>query len=197
MDHPTQGCTVKLSHTLSNNTRRKREMKRQKHVVLVVVALIATLIATGCQPCPCDVPMTTVLLMRHAEYEEDAALKRADILANVAENAGIKAIYTKDIERFQRTVRPLAQRLDLTPSTYQDIKEVVTAVQEDHYGEAVLIVGHSDTVPEIIDALGGDGTSCSIGSEEYDNLYIVTICRLDKVKVVKLQYGELSPTPTP
>ncbi len=45
-------------------------------------------------------------------------------------------------------------------------------ILKEHAGDTVLVVGHSDTVPEIIDALGA-GKVPEIADIEFDNLYIV------------------------
>ena len=54
------------------------------------------------------------------------------------------------------------------------------------------MAGHNNTVPEIIAALGGP-TFPTIPETEYDNLYIVTVYRTGKAKVVKLKYGSALP----
>jgi broad specificity phosphatase PhoE len=148
--------------------------------------------------------MTTVLLLRHAERDNDSlseeGLERADGLAHVALKAGVTAIYTTDTERARQTVQPLADLLELDPLIYQvgspdQIRELANKVQRDHYGTVVLIVGHNPTVPLIIDALGGDATSCSIGAayDEFDDLCTVTIYGSAIVEVVNLHYGRPSP----
>lgn len=179
-------------------------MKRQKHLMLVIAALVPILIATGCYPSGPPGPMTTVLLVRHAERDNgslnEAGLERADKLAHVALKAGVTAIYTTDTERTRRTAQPLADLLKLDPLIYQvgspdQIRELATKVQRDHHGDVVLVVGHNPTVPLLIDALGGDSTGCSIGTayDEFDDLCIVTIYGPGKAKVVNLQYGKPSP----
>jgi hypothetical protein len=52
----------------------------------------------------------------------------------------------------------------------------------------VFIAGHNNTVPEIVAALGGP-TFPIIPETEFDNLYIVTVYRTGKAKVLKLKYG--------
>jgi hypothetical protein len=94
----------------------------------------------------------------------------------------------------------LADLLKLDPLIYQvgspdQIREFANKVQRDHSGKVVLIVSHNPTVPLIIDALGGDATSCSIGTayDEFDDLCIVTIYGVGAVRAVNLQYGTPSP----
>jgi broad specificity phosphatase PhoE len=179
-------------------------MKRKSHLIVVIVALIVVLIATGCSPSRSRPRMTTILLLRHAERDNgslnETGLERAERLAHVALKAGVTAIYTTDTERARQTVQPLADLLKLDPLIYEvsspdEIREFVAKVLRDHDGEVVLIVGHNPTVPLTIDALGGDSASCSIGTayDEFDDLCIVTLDGPGTVKVVDLQYGRPSP----
>jgi broad specificity phosphatase PhoE len=107
------------------------------------------------------------------------------------------AVYATEFVRTQQTAQPLADELQLTLSIYEGLTQeqidlFAAQVQEDHYGKVVLIVGHSNTVPMIVDALGGESSACYIGAE-YDNLCVVTVYGPGKAKVVNLQYGEPSP----
>jgi len=185
-------------------------MKRQKHLLSASVALIIVLVVTGCAPpCPPE-QMTTVLLVRHAEYcdasvdpscdPNDPGLGskgdlRAQELAHVARKAGVEAIYTTDTKRTKETVQYL-ETLELRATTFYTVTGLVNQVMSDHAGDVVLVAAHAGgnlpTVPGIITELGGNRTNCSIGNE-FDNLCIVTICRRGEVTVVNLQYGEPSP----
>ena len=52
----------------------------------------------------------------------------------------------------------------------------------------IFVAGHNNTAPEIVKALGG-GDYPVIPENEYDNMFIVTIYRFGKAKVVKIKYG--------
>lgn len=64
-------------------------------------------------------------------------------------------IYTSKPKRSQQTAAPLARRLGITPIVYDpaDTPALIAAVSKER--RTVLIVGHSNTVPEIIERLGG------------------------------------------
>jgi len=66
--------------------------------------------------------------------------------------------------------------------------ELLTQIRSQHRGQMIFISGHNNTVPEIIAALGGPNYP-TIPESEYDNLYIVTVYRTGKAKVVKMKYG--------
>jgi len=65
------------------------------------------------------------------------------------------AIYVSNARRAQETAAPLAQRLHLQPKIYNaaDVAGLIEMVEREH--GTVLIVGHSNTVPDIVERLGG------------------------------------------
>lgn len=158
----------------------------------------------------------TVFLARHAEKEltppEDPALteagkERAQTLMRMLAGAGIKTIYTSQFLRTKQTAEPLAKQLGIEATALQikmDTKnprkvsdqsydEVVAKVYE-KAGESLLIIGHSNTVPEIIKRLGGDILP-SIDEKEFDDLFVVTIYAKGRAKVLPLKYGNKSKAP--
>ncbi len=148
-------------------------------------------------------PVTTVILIRHAEKIIDpnnsdpdlspAGQARAQELMRMFGDAGINAIYATQYKRTQETVKPLADKLGLpvTQVNSKNTADLLTQIRAQHSGQVIFVAGHNNSVPEIIAALGGP-TYPIIPETEYDNLYIVTVYRTGKAKVVKLKYG--SPT---
>jgi broad specificity phosphatase PhoE len=156
----------------------------------------ATLIVVGLVYCYfCCGPATTVLLVRHADRQgsDDAlsreGIARAQALAQVAGKWGITAIFTSDAARTQQTAEPTAEALGIKPVAVTGVAELVEAIRTSHQGRNVLVVGHSNTVPQIIAALGGPAVT--IGESEYDNLFVLTIyrCPWQRVALTKLRYG--------
>ncbi len=145
---------------------------------------------------------TTVLLVRHTEKgnepKNDPNLKkpegenRAKKLAEVASEADVRAIYTTNANRTRQTVQPLAKALNIQPVIYDSTPWLVNDITTKHKGELVLVAGHSDTVPSIIKALGGDSRRCPI-DEQFDNLCIIVILEAGKAEVIHLKYGDPSP----
>jgi len=145
-------------------------------------------------------PVTTVILIRHAEKVIDpnnpdvdlsqAGEQRAQELVRMFADSGINAIYATQYKRTQETVKPLSDRLGLpvTVVNSADTSELVRQIHADHRGQTILIVGHNNTVPEIIGALGGPQLPV-IPESEFDNLYLLTVYRTGKAKLVKIKYG--------
>jgi phosphohistidine phosphatase SixA len=139
-------------------------------------------------PAPADA-QHTVVLVRHAERADTvkggtptmagdpdlapAGRERAASLANMLKDAKITAIYATNFKRTQQTAAPLAKVLGLTVRTVpsNNVSDLLKAIQSDK-GNA-LVVGHSNTVPEVIKGLGVT-TPVTINDDEYDNLFVVT-----------------------
>src|SRR6185369_4411963 len=148
-------------------------------------------------------PVLTVIIVRHAEKIIDpnnpdvdlspAGQARAQEIAREFADTGINAIYATQYKRTQQTVKPLADKLGL-PVTVVNSKstaDLLTQIKAQHSGQTIFIAGHNDTVPEIIAGLGGPQYP-TIPESEYDNLFIVTVYRTGKAKVVKMKYGDPS-----
>lgn len=144
----------------------------------------------------CLQPVTTALVVRHAERSNDSlnqqGLARADKLAHVASDAGVVAIYATEYQRTQQTAQPLATLLGIPVTQYSalDVEGLVNQVLSNHAGEVVLIVGHSNTVPDIIVEFGGSPIDPLDEEEDFDNLFIVTVYRNGAAEVIHLNYGE-------
>lgn len=145
-------------------------------------------------------PLTTVILVRHAEKkiepvnpDPDLApegVERANEIARMFADAGINVIYATQYKRTQQTVQPLADRIRV-PATLlnaDQTQELVQQIQTSHRGKTIFIAGHNNSVPAIVSLLSAE-TYAPIPETEYDNLFIVTIYRFGKAKVTKLKYG--------
>lgn len=156
-------------------------------------------------------PATAVILVRHAEKAAEgdpeydpaapadpplnaAGRERAEALARTLHEAGVTAIYSSEFARTHQTVAPLADALGLQITTHpaRDTAGLVERISAGPSGGTVVIAGHSNTVPAIIEALGA-GTVEAIEEEwEYDNLYFVVVEVPGKARVSTLKYGARS-----
>jgi phosphohistidine phosphatase SixA len=178
-------------------------------VILISIAFAALM---NCQPAVAqnEFKPITVFLIRHAEREDEPrqdpplskdGIARSQALARLLSNAGIKAILTSQYNRTKQTAEPLATRLGLTitpftlklnPSNPRQIAEESTAEVTNKIlergGESVLVIGHSNSIPDVIKMLGGDVVP-AIDERKFDDLFIVTVYAKGKAKVVQLKYG--------
>jgi len=151
---------------------------------------------------PCDGPVTTVIIVRHADRAGQAdslstlGLARANDLAEALKTADLRAIYCSDTRRARDTAAPLASALHVTPEDYpaKDCAGLIHRVMREHVGETVLIVGHSNTVPLLVREAGGPEIG-DLDEEEYDGLYVVSVTGTPTcgATMVRLQFGAPSP----
>jgi len=102
--------------------------------------------------------------------------QRAENIAAILGKAGIGAIYSSTTERTRQTAAPLAEKSGITVQLYDPAnpKALVTQVQNVRAsGVNVLVVGHSNTLPELVRLFGGV-PGADIGDNEYDRLYQLT-----------------------
>jgi broad specificity phosphatase PhoE len=161
---------------------------------LLAVALIAVLLVPQAAEA-----QRAVILVRHAEkrYNSDEPAvplseqgdARAQALAGLLKDAGITAIYSTRTIRTMRTAAPLAKELGLkvTLADQRDPEELLERIRKDQPNGVVLIVGHANTVPQLLRALG-DTDDVGIPSSEYDNLFVVIPNGSGKTTVLRLRY---------
>src|SRR6267154_1591838 len=114
----------------------------------------------------------TILLVRHAERVSEApdallsdvGKQRAEKLAHTLADAGITAIFITEAERTKQTAAPLAKLLHLQPTVVpaKDIAGLVNRLVAQPKDAVVLVVGHSNTLPAVVEKLLGASDSGSI-----------------------------------
>ena len=138
-----------------------------------------------------------VLAVRHADIDlprtsenpplNAAGRLRADALARLVGGAGVSTILTSEFLRTRQTAAPLAGRLGLTPRLTPPAAVLAHQIRAGELGDVVLVAGHSDTVPEILTALGAPPPS-PIAEAEFDNLYVAAVSA-EAAQLLHLHYG--------
>ncbi len=154
---------------------------------------------------------TLVMVFRHAEpvmpamgQERDpdpslneAGQQRAEALIETVAEAGVTAIYSSQLKRTQETVAPLAAHLGLDVTTVEISRDnlatyptmVAELILADHRGETVVVVNHSNTVPLIVEALGG-APMPEITENKFDHFIVVVVPVSGPVRTIRAQYGQ-------
>ena len=169
-----------------------------------LAAALVVLVMTAATACATSSPMTQVLIVRHAEKAADGTRDpelsdlgraRAAALAAVLRDAAIDAVYATPYQRTQATARPFAdaRRLSVEVVDAGAIDALVADIRARHRGRRVLVVAHSNTVPEIVQALGGDRID-EIDEGTFDDLYVVTVPDHGPTTVLHLKYATPAPT---
>jgi broad specificity phosphatase PhoE len=133
-----------------------------------LLALLPTAVRAQA-PTSASAPPALVLVVRHAEKvdnSDDPALSaigtaRAAALAAALADAQVGHVIVTQRQRTRLTAAPLLAARGLEPevvpfgrSMEEHVREVAAAVRR-QAGKVVLVVGHSNTVPMIVHALGG------------------------------------------
>jgi len=164
-------------------------------VVTVLVAALAS-VASGQQ---------AIILVRHAEKATDsnepgvplseAGAARANRLAGMLQAAGITAVYATDTVRARKTAEPLAKSAGLEIRTYAPRNAegkpapqiLIERLKKEEPRGVVFVVGHSNTVAELLAALGDPG-KVEIPATQYDDLFVVVPRAGGPPSVVRLKY---------
>ncbi|MGC4043004.1 MAG: phosphoglycerate mutase family protein [Armatimonas sp.] len=132
---------------------------------------------------------TTIVIVRHAEKGtndprdpslSEAGDARAKALVTALEGTEVSAIYSTQFRRTKETGEPLAEqrKLEITvrpvtstnASTYAE--SLAREILEKQSGKTVVIIGHSNTVPELVKAFGGKVVT-PLTEDDYDRLFLL------------------------
>jgi broad specificity phosphatase PhoE len=169
--------------------------------VLATAALIGLVVGVS----PVIAGDQVIFLVRHAEraatpsqpatktmMSDDPPLSpagqtRAAKLAALLASAGIKEIFTTEFRRTRETAAPLAAQLKVTPimSAAKDPAPLIEKLRQST--DNLLIVGHSNTLPDLLKALGVRD-KIAIADGEYDNLFIVVRPATGEPTLIRLHY---------
>jgi broad specificity phosphatase PhoE len=136
--------------------------------------------------------MTTLLAVRHADIDLPPAVGDRNPPLNAAgrRRAGVGAILTSEADRTQQTAAPTAQLLGLVPQVAPEPDVLAKRLRAGELGDVVLLVGHSNTVPAFVAALGGRPPT--IDEREFHNLFVVTVPEVGPATVLHLRYGPVA-----
>ena len=164
------------------------------NIHLILVAIFATLSCSSdndaqpVQPQP-DPPVqpqpvqTTIYLIRHAEKADSGAntnlsaagLQRAENWSVLLQDVNFDAFYSTNYNRTLQTIQPTATADNKQVTVYDPASFSLAAVVANHLGKNVFIVGHSNTIPQLVNSYLGSDVYPDMAETEFGNLYNVTI----------------------
>jgi len=108
----------------------------------------------------------------------------------------VSAIYSTQFKRNRDTAQPLSDRLKISvtelpipdlenPGDYG--RTLARTLLERHAGRTVLVVGHSNTVPLVLEALTNQPSP--VKGAEYGDLFIITVPPSGAAGIIKARYG--------
>jgi phosphohistidine phosphatase SixA len=139
--------------------------------------------------------MKTLILLRHADVDvvpepelNARGRERADALAELLAVAGVTSIFVSPALRTQQTAAPLAAKVGLVAQIVSTSQQTVTKALSTVAGEVVVVIGHSNTIPEMLHTLGDPMPATAI-LQGHEDLFIATVLGPNSVRVVHLKYG--------
>ena len=155
----------------------------------IFLALAALVLAAPALAAAQEEPIV-VYLVRHAERADDGAnpgmavtddpplsaagWERSYLLARVLADAELTRIHSTDRKRTRSTGQPTSEATGLEIEAYDPSDIIAFARRLSAMPGRHLVLGHSDTTPQLVEALGGDPGD-PIEKLEYDRLYIVSL----------------------
>ena len=145
---------------------------------------------------------TIIVVVRHAEKASDDPKDpglseqgkiRANKLADMLKHADLQAVFTTQYKRTQQTGLPAASHAGLALQVRSATREnsetyaadLLKEIRKKYRGKTVLIVGHSNTVPEIIKQMEGIDID-PIGESSFDRFYVISLGK--KARLVSSNY---------
>ena len=151
-----------------------------------LLAVSLGLFVWSCTPAPEDSSVTTFYLIRHAEKDRsegvgndpqltEEGLARAQRWAEVLGLEPLDAVYSTDYQRTRQTAAPAAMADGLEITLYEPNAFDAKAWIAQHKGQRVLIVGHSNTTPMLVNKLLAEERFSDIDDSVNGNLFVVTV----------------------
>jgi 2,3-bisphosphoglycerate-dependent phosphoglycerate mutase len=135
-------------------------------------------------------------LVRHAEKEagENPGLTsegslRAERIAKILESAPLSEVYSTGYKRTILTATPSAalKKLEVNNYIVQRQAELIDSLISQQ-GKQFLIVGHSNTIPGLLNLFQNKKVYNDINESEYDNFFVVVANSKDDCKIFELKY---------
>ncbi|MBK5260450.1 MAG: histidine phosphatase family protein [Thermoanaerobaculia bacterium] len=149
--------------------------------------------------------LTTVILVRHAEKVDASAdpelaaagVERSAELARILADVPLSAIYTTPFKRTRNTAAPIAAACRIEATVIAAGKtlaaDIAAKILSEQKGKTVLVVGHSNTVPDTMRALGVKSPPPIDDATEFDRLFVVTIGGDGEPRLLSMRYGKKAP----
>lgn len=172
-------------------------MNKIKVGLIIFLAVVAL-------SCRTDAPgNTTIFIVRHAEKEvsdpknQDPELslegrERAEALAVKLNKIKLDAAFATKYKRTSQTAYNSAKNNNIEIQTYdaQDFSGIAELVSTKHVGHKILIVGHSNTVLELVEAFGVQRPLTALSDDDYDFFFELRIDPKGKAELLTQRYGK-------
>lgn len=142
---------------------------------------------------------TTFVLVRHSEKADDGTKnpplneqgkERSQNLADLLNNQEITALYSTPFKRTQETLQPIAELKNVEVQSYDPFAKAswLSSLISKHEGGTVVISGHSNTIPNLANALLGKETFSQFDESDYSNLIMITTEKVGSGTLIWLKF---------
>jgi 2,3-bisphosphoglycerate-dependent phosphoglycerate mutase len=143
---------------------------------------------------------TLVVVVRHADKANDgtldpplspAGIERAARLAAILSGTPdfrLDAVFVTQFRRSVATAEPLATvgGIPIIRVADDDVAGLARRIESDYRGRRVLVVAHSDTIPQIVNRLGETSRAPPVDAAEYGTAYVIAMPRWGRPNVLRL-----------
>jgi broad specificity phosphatase PhoE len=127
--------------------------------------------------------ITQYYFIRHAEKADSSknpdlsekGLERAQEWKALFSEIKFDAVYSTDFNRTLQTIQPIVAGNNQLLKIYNPKMIDIEAFNKETHGKTILIVGHSNTIPNMINQIIKENKYTNIEENEFGNLYIVTL----------------------
>src|SRR6266702_1370910 len=146
-----------------------------KHAVLIISVFLSMLLTADAAP--------IVFIVRHAEkaatggndpHLSVAGQKRAETLARILKDSQITIVFVSEFKRTQETAAPTAKEARLNPIVVLSNDVAGMAARGRALSGNALVVGHGNTIPQLIEALGITAP-VAIPENDYSEIFVVFV----------------------
>jgi len=174
-------------------------MKKTISLLLMCLMLLSAVFALASSPGSDRL----IIIVRHAEKETDSmdpgltteGRARAAALAKALSGTRIDHVISTPVKRTTETAAPVVEAsgarlelIDVLAGLDAHVAAVADTIRARPAGEAILVVGHSNSIGHIVTALGGPEIG-DLDEAEYDTMFILTVGGGGKARLVITRFG--------
>ncbi len=167
-----------------------------KKVLLLFLGFLFISVSAFAQKQNLNKDTATLIFVRHAEKADDGTRnppltkegeERAKRIVEFIESeyGELHAVYSTPYKRTEFTAAPSAEKFELEVQKYdpRTPNVFVKSLLKEHKGELVLIVGHSNTTPYLVNLVVGENKYQQLPEDAYNEIFVVKATEVGKGKV--------------
>ena len=127
--------------------------------------------------------ITQYYFIRHAEKADSSknpnlsekGLERAQQWKVLFSEINFDAVYSTDFNRTLQTINPIVLENGKLLKIYNPQLVDIETFKKETIGKTILIVGHSNTIPKMVNQIIKENKYVDIAENQFGNLYVITL----------------------